>query len=122
MAQGAVMGNSNPAGQATESAVLRAQIMDCRVPKNEREWWASRTIAQLTEALEWALNDMQGVTRYTGPEQWNNCMDRAEAALAAAQVGRNPEGQDPQGLGAEHEHAVGEADAPVTPCSPEQNQ
>jgi hypothetical protein len=41
----------------------------------------------------------------------------------AAQVGRNPEGQDPQGLGAEHEHAVGrQADAPVTPCSPEQNQ
>jgi hypothetical protein len=40
-----------------------------------------------------------------------------------AQVGRNPEGQDPQGLGAEHEHAVGrQADAPVTPCSPEQNQ
>jgi hypothetical protein len=32
--------------------------------------------------------------------------------IEPAQVGRNPEGQDPQGLGAEHEHAVPVGDAP----------
>ena len=33
--------------QATPPVDLRQQIMDSRVPKNEREWWASRTIEEL---------------------------------------------------------------------------
>lgn len=32
---------------ATPSEELRRQIMDSRVPKNEREWWASREIERL---------------------------------------------------------------------------
>lgn len=37
--------------QATPSASLRQQIMDSRVPKNECEWWASRTITKLETEL-----------------------------------------------------------------------
>lgn len=42
----------------------------------------------LLEALEWAIADMRGVTKYTDPEQWNNCMDRAEAAISSARGGQ----------------------------------
>jgi hypothetical protein len=72
------------AAAATPAADLRKQIMDSRIPKNEREWWAHRTIIELVEALEWAVNDMQGVTKYTNPEQWHNSMDRALLALDSA--------------------------------------
>lgn len=37
--------------QATPSADLRQQIMDSRVPKNEREWWSQRTIEKLETEL-----------------------------------------------------------------------
>ena len=37
--------------QATPFADLRQQIMDSRVPKNEREWWAQRTIEKLETEL-----------------------------------------------------------------------
>ena len=37
--------------QATLSVDLRQQIMDSRVPKNEREWWASRMIEKLEREL-----------------------------------------------------------------------
>lgn len=37
--------------QVTPSADLRQQIMDSRVPKNEREWWAQRTIEKLETDL-----------------------------------------------------------------------
>ena len=35
---------------ATPAHVLRTQVMDPRIPKNEREWWASNRIKEL-EAL-----------------------------------------------------------------------
>jgi hypothetical protein len=37
--------------QATPAATLREQIMDSRIPKNEREWWAARTIEKLEREL-----------------------------------------------------------------------
>ena len=37
--------------QATPPVDLRQQIMDSRVPKNEREWWASRLIEKLEREL-----------------------------------------------------------------------
>jgi hypothetical protein len=37
--------------QATPAGDLRQQILDSRVPKNEREWWASRTIEKLEREL-----------------------------------------------------------------------
>ena len=37
--------------QATPVATLREQIMDSRIPKNEREWWAARTIEKLEREL-----------------------------------------------------------------------
>lgn len=36
-----------PACDATLGEELRRQIMDSRVPKNEREWWAAREIERL---------------------------------------------------------------------------
>jgi hypothetical protein len=44
---------------------------------------------------------------------------------ALASVGRNPEGQDPQGLGAQHEHAVPAAEragAPTAHTTPGQSE
>lgn len=37
--------------QATPAATLRQQIMDSRIPKNEREWWASHHIEELEHQL-----------------------------------------------------------------------
>jgi chromosome segregation ATPase len=37
--------------QATPARYLRQQILDSRVPKNEREWWASREIEKLEREL-----------------------------------------------------------------------
>jgi hypothetical protein len=37
--------------QATPAGDLRQQILDSRVPKNEREWWASREIEKLEREL-----------------------------------------------------------------------
>jgi hypothetical protein len=37
--------------QATPAGGLEYQIMSSLVPKNEREWWAQRTIATLREEL-----------------------------------------------------------------------
>lgn len=38
---------TNEACAATNSIELRRQILDVCVPKNEREWWASKTIQNL---------------------------------------------------------------------------
>lgn len=39
--------SEHPPYQATPSATLREQVMDRRIPKSEREWWASREIESL---------------------------------------------------------------------------
>jgi len=44
--------------QATPSGDLREQIMDSRVPKNEREWWAAREIEKLERELAAAKKDL----------------------------------------------------------------
>ncbi|HEY4547811.1 MAG TPA: hypothetical protein VIG90_15515 [Pedomonas sp.] len=41
----------------------------------------------LLEALEWALAEIEGRTRYTSPVQRENCVNRAHAAIASARVG-----------------------------------
>ncbi len=83
-----------PAGQEAHEWVPIATLGDCLEdgpsPRSKafREIQANaRLIAaapELLEALEWAVNDMHGVTKYTDPEQWNNCMALAEAAIARA--------------------------------------
>lgn len=45
--------------QAMPSATLREQIMDCRIAKNEREWWASRHI----DSLERQRDELAGLLR-----------------------------------------------------------
>ncbi len=41
---------------ATPREELRNQIMSSVIPKNEREWWANRTIEQLERELNAANN------------------------------------------------------------------
>lgn len=38
----------------------------------------------LLEALEWALSELRGKTRYDNPQQALNCFDLADAAIARA--------------------------------------
>lgn len=46
--------------QATDPKELRDQIMDCRVGKNEREWWAMREIDKLeTERNAWKKREAE---------------------------------------------------------------
>ena len=47
--------------EATPDHVLRTQVMDSRIPKNEREWWAKREIESQQariEALEKAATEV----------------------------------------------------------------
>jgi hypothetical protein len=37
--------------QATDPKILREEIMDGRIPKNEREWWAKKEIEKLESDL-----------------------------------------------------------------------
>ena len=56
--------------QATPSANLRQQIMDSRVPKNEREWWAQRTIERLeTELAAMQARAEKAEAALTDPQQ-----------------------------------------------------
>jgi hypothetical protein len=48
--------------QATSAGDLRQQIMDSRVPKNEREWWASREIEKLERELAAAKAECERLT------------------------------------------------------------
>jgi len=47
-----------PTGKATPHNDLIAEIMDCRVAKNEREWAASKEIAELKELIKVYNNNM----------------------------------------------------------------
>lgn len=74
---------------ATPPEELRRQIMDPRVPKNEREWWASREIeaqaariAELTEALRPFANAARYLRRETEEEVCENI--GAKHLIAAA--------------------------------------
>jgi hypothetical protein len=76
--------------QATPAGDLRQQILDSRVPKNEREWWASREIEKLERALaaerekvrvlREALDEAQSCGGLTG-----SIFMQARAALAATE-------------------------------------
>jgi len=48
--------------QATPAGDLRQQIIDSRVPKNEREWWASREIEKLERELAAAKAECERLT------------------------------------------------------------
>ena len=80
------MSNEPEPCQATPADDLRQQIMDSRVGKNEREWWASRTI----EKLERELSDrdsgyMRGSRAILDSAlMWKDRAEKSEAQLAAA--------------------------------------
>jgi len=39
--------------KATDPKMLEKYIMDCRFPKNEKEWWAKNRIEELQELAIW---------------------------------------------------------------------
>jgi hypothetical protein len=47
--------------QATPNATLEQQILDSRIPKNEREWWAAREIEKLRAELAALRADLKRV-------------------------------------------------------------
>jgi hypothetical protein len=55
--------------QATTAATLREQIMDSRIPKNEREWWAARTIEKLERELAEASKMLYRLARPFFPSE-----------------------------------------------------
>jgi len=55
--------------QATPAATLREQIMDSRIPKNEREWWAARTIEKLERELAEASKMLYRLARPFFPSE-----------------------------------------------------
>jgi hypothetical protein len=72
--------------QATQAATLREQIMDSRIPKNEREWWAARTIEKLERELAEASKMLYRLARPFFPSERATIQDentrlRAEIEL-----------------------------------------
>lgn len=72
--------------QATPAATLREQIMDSRIPKNEREWWAARTIEKLERELAEARKMLYRLARPFFPSEGATIQDentrlRAEIEL-----------------------------------------
>ena len=74
--------------QATPGATLREQIMDSRIPKNEREWWAARTIEKLERELAEAKQESRtkdGVKWSDVSDLWRHKFEAAERELANLQ-------------------------------------
>jgi len=62
--------------QATPAGDLRQQIIDSRVPKNEREWWASREIEKLERELAAAKAERDlNITRVASI-LWSGAIDK----------------------------------------------
>ncbi len=64
--------------QATPSGDLRQQILDSRVPKNEREWWAAREIEKLERELAVAENWVEHHAKHADDLIGENVRLRAE--------------------------------------------
>ena len=62
--------------KATPREELRNQIMSSIIPKNEREWWAKRTIEQIERELNAAnerikrLEEVGDWMRYNSNNEW----------------------------------------------------
>ena len=52
--------------EATPDHVLRTQVMDSRIPKNEREWWAKREIESQQARIEALEKAARGVVEARG--------------------------------------------------------
>jgi DNA repair exonuclease SbcCD ATPase subunit len=68
--------------QATPAGDLRQQIMDSRVPKNEREWWAGREIEKLERELATAKAERERFRLCTLKQDGEISRLRAELAIA----------------------------------------
>jgi len=62
--------------QATPAGDLRQQILDSRVPKNEREWWASRTIEKLETELAAAQSERDLAITRVASILWSGAIDK----------------------------------------------
>lgn len=52
----------NEEGAALPPEELKRQIMSANVPKNEREWWASREIDMLRDTIRRAVHDLPPIS------------------------------------------------------------
>ena len=52
--------------EATPDHVLRTQVMDSRIPKNEREWWAKREIESQQARIEALTTEVEEQARLLG--------------------------------------------------------
>ena len=68
----------NDCCEASLPGELQRQIMDCRIPKNEREWWASRRLEKLEKALDDIIEH--------GVESHEDAHEMQDIALAALQA------------------------------------
>lgn len=78
--------SENKEYQATDPKDLREQIMDCRVGKNEREWWASHEIEKLESQLTEALS-LLAKERDAFGEKETKLMAQAKRMRAALKAG-----------------------------------
>ena len=62
--------------QATPAGDLRQQIIDSRVPKNEREWWASREIEKLERELTAARSERDLAITRVACILWSGAIDK----------------------------------------------
>jgi hypothetical protein len=62
--------------QATPAGDLRQQILDSRVPKNEREWWASREIEKLERELAAAKAERDLAITRVASILWSGAIDK----------------------------------------------
>ena len=79
---------SAPAGEVEPVAMQRTidrlhrELSDLRTKYVDALAAHTPAPADLVEALRWALAEIEGRTRYTDPQQRQNCLDKCEMALA----------------------------------------
>jgi hypothetical protein len=69
---------------ARDDGTRRIRAMTAACENISTEALEAGVVDKLVEALEWAMSELRGQTRYNDPQQALNCFDLADAALALA--------------------------------------
>ena len=67
---------------------MTAQTTTQRTAAHRRRM--AEKMANLTEALEWAIADIEGRARYTRDHQFGHCLQRAKEALQGSATTQKP--------------------------------